>query len=87
VLGVASPFLVFVCLTGLITAVLSIVFGVVALVRKVGKGQAITGIVFSVVALLLSAVLVAWGLQLYEACGHLPPGRVDQCVSERIPWG
>src|SRR5690606_41289934 len=34
VLGVASPFLVFVCLTGLITAVLSIVFGVVALVRK-----------------------------------------------------
>ncbi|MGP3964432.1 hypothetical protein ACTWPT_51575 [Nonomuraea sp. 3N208] len=86
VLGVASPFLVFVCFTGLITAILSIVFGCVALARRAGKGRAIAGIVISVLSLILFAIVALWFWNVVQQCAHLPSEQVDRCFEERFPW-
>ncbi|MBB6345445.1 hypothetical protein ACWGH8_08380 [Nonomuraea muscovyensis] len=86
VLGVASPFLVFVCFTGLLTAILSIVFGAVALSKGVGKGRAVAGIVISVLALVLFAIVAVWFWNVVQECGGLPADLADQCFQRRFPW-
>ncbi|MEV6159625.1 DUF4190 domain-containing protein [Nonomuraea sp. NPDC052129] len=86
VLGVASPFLVFVCFTGLLTAILSIVFGCVALSKGVGKGRAIAGIAVSILALILFAVVAIWFWSVVQECGHLPGQLADQCFESKFPW-
>ncbi|HUR08657.1 MAG TPA: DUF4190 domain-containing protein [Nonomuraea sp.] len=86
VLGVASPFLVFVCFTGLLTAILSIVFGSVALSRGVGKGRAITGIAVSVLALIIFAIVAIWFWNVVQECGHLPGQLADKCFEDKFPW-
>ncbi|MFF0776690.1 DUF4190 domain-containing protein [Nonomuraea wenchangensis] len=86
VLGVASPFLVFVCFTGLITAILSIVFGCVALARKAGKGRAVAGIVISVLSLILFAIVAIWFWNVVQDCAHLTGAAADRCFEERFPW-
>lgn len=86
VLGVASPFLVFVCFTGVITAILSIIFGCVALAKRVGRGRAIAGIVISALSLVLFAIVAIWFWNVVEACAHLPTPEADRCVQERLPW-
>ncbi|MEU8251463.1 hypothetical protein [Nonomuraea sp. NPDC048916] len=86
VLGVASPFLVFVCFTGLLTAILSIVFGAVALGKGVGKGRAITGIVVSVLALILFTVVAVWFYNVVQECAQLPGELADRCFENRFPW-
>ncbi|QYC45429.1 hypothetical protein Nocox_39410 [Nonomuraea coxensis DSM 45129] len=86
VLGVASPFLVFVCFTGLITAILSIVFGCVALARKAGKGRAVAGIVISALSLILFAIVAIWFWNVVQDCAHLTGPAADRCLEERFPW-
>ncbi|MEV1004259.1 hypothetical protein [Nonomuraea sp. NPDC050202] len=86
VLGVASPFLVFVCFTGLITAILSIVFGWVALVKRAGKGRAIAGIVISVLSLILFAIVAIWFWNVVQECAHLPGQLADRCFEDKFPW-
>ncbi|MEV5560336.1 hypothetical protein AB0L44_42415 [Nonomuraea wenchangensis] len=86
VLGVASPFLVFVCFTGVITAILSIVFGCVALARKAGKGRAVAGIVISVLSLILFAIVAVWFWNVVQDCAHLTGPAADRCFEERFPW-
>ncbi|MEO3873805.1 hypothetical protein ABGB18_33760 [Nonomuraea sp. B12E4] len=86
VLGVASPFLVFVCFTGLITAILSIVFGCVALAKHVGKSRAIAGIVISVLSLILFAIVAIWFWNVVQECGHLPGRLADRCFEDKFPW-
>ncbi len=86
VLGVASPFLVFVCFTGLITAILSIVFGCVALAKRVGKGRAIAGIVISILSLILFAIVALWFWNVVQECAYLPGQLADRCFEERFPW-
>ncbi|MFI7707682.1 hypothetical protein [Nonomuraea sp. NPDC049480] len=86
VLGVASPFLVFVCFTGLITAILSIVFGCVALAKRAGKGRAIAGIVISVLSLVLFTIVALWFWNVVEDCAHLSGPEAERCFQERFPW-
>ncbi|MEV0197043.1 DUF4190 domain-containing protein [Nonomuraea sp. NPDC050691] len=86
VLGVASPFLVFVCFAGVLTAILSIVFGGVALSRGVGKGRALAGIVISVLALILFTIVAMWFWNVVQDCGRLPGELADQCFRSRFPW-
>lgn len=86
VLGVASPFLVFVCFTGLITAILSIVFGCVALAKRAGKGRAIAGIVISALSLILFAIVAMWFWNVVQECAHLPGQLADRCFQDRFPW-
>ncbi|MFI6741140.1 hypothetical protein ACIBI9_50170 [Nonomuraea sp. NPDC050451] len=86
VLGVASPFLVFVCFTGLITAILSIVFGCVALAKRAGKGRAIAGIVISGLSLVLFAIVALWFWNVVQECANLPSPLVDKCVQDKFPW-
>ncbi|MEV0621642.1 hypothetical protein AB0I81_50505 [Nonomuraea sp. NPDC050404] len=86
VLGVASPFLVFVCFTGLITAVLSIVFGWVALVKRAGKGRAIAGIVISALSLVLFAIVAIWFWNVVQECAHLQGPLADRCFEQKFPW-
>ncbi|MFG1709558.1 hypothetical protein ACFLIM_40880 [Nonomuraea sp. M3C6] len=86
VLGVASPFLVFVCFTGVITAILSIVFGCVALAKHVGKGRAIAGIVISVLSLILFAIVAIWFWNVVQECAQLPGQLADRCFEDKFPW-
>ncbi|WP_433435302.1 hypothetical protein [Nonomuraea sp. CA-141351] len=86
VLGVASPFLVFVCFTGVITAILSIVFGCVALAKRVGKGRAIAGIVISALSLVLFAIVAIWFWNVVQECAHLPGQLADRCFEQKFPW-
>ncbi|MET8861945.1 hypothetical protein ABZW11_03200 [Nonomuraea sp. NPDC004580] len=86
VLGVASPFLVFVCFTGLITAILSIIFGCVALAKRVGKGRAIAGIVISVLSLVLFAIVAIWFWNVVQECAQLPSPMADRCFESKFPW-
>ncbi|MFB9623264.1 DUF4190 domain-containing protein [Nonomuraea helvata] len=86
VLGVASPFLVFVCFTGLITAILSIVFGCVALAKRAGKGRAIAGIVISAFSLVLFAIVAIWFWNVVQECAHLPGQLADRCFEQKFPW-
>ncbi|MCF6468939.1 hypothetical protein FAF44_11150 [Nonomuraea sp. MG754425] len=86
VLGVASPFLVFVCFTGLITAILSIVFGWVALAKHAGRGRAIAGIVISVLSLILFTIVAIWFWNVVQECAHLPGQLADRCFQDRFPW-
>jgi hypothetical protein len=86
VLGVASPFLVFICFTGLITAILSIVFGCVALAKGVGKGRAVAGIVISILSLVLFAIVALWFWNVVQDCAD-PSGRLsERCLEEKFPW-
>ncbi|MFC7592281.1 DUF4190 domain-containing protein [Nonomuraea antimicrobica] len=82
----ASPFLVFVCFTGLITAILSIVFGWVALAKHAGKGRAIAGIVISVLSLILFAIVAIWFWNVVQECAHLPGQLADRCFEAKFPW-
>ncbi|MGN9843864.1 DUF4190 domain-containing protein [Nonomuraea sp. H19] len=86
VLGVASPFLVFVCFIGVITAILSIVFGCVALAKRAGKGRAVAGIVISVLSLILFAILAIWFWSVVQECAQLPGQLADRCFQEKFPW-
>ncbi|MEQ4722366.1 hypothetical protein [Nonomuraea sp. B19D2] len=86
VLGVASPFLVFVCFTGLITAILSIVFGCVALAKRAGKGRAIAGIVISALSLVLFAIVAIWFWNVVQECAQLPGQLADRCFEQKFPW-
>ncbi|MFI7468918.1 DUF4190 domain-containing protein [Nonomuraea sp. NPDC049646] len=86
VLGVASPFLVFVCFTGVLTAILSIVFGCVALAKRVGRGRAIAGIVISALSLVLFAIVAIWFWKVVQECGQLPGQLADQCFESKFPW-
>ncbi|MFI7135007.1 hypothetical protein ACIBQ1_55740 [Nonomuraea sp. NPDC050153] len=86
VLGVASPFLVFVCFTGLITAILSIVFGCVALAKRVGKGRAVAGIVISGLSLVLFAIVAIWFWRVVQECAPLPSPLADKCFQDKFPW-
>ncbi|MEO3891598.1 DUF4190 domain-containing protein [Nonomuraea sp. B5E05] len=86
VLGVASPFLVFVCFTGVITAILSIVFGGVALAKRAGKGRAIAGIVLSVLSLILFAIVAIWLWNVAQECAGLPSDLADRCFESQFPW-
>jgi hypothetical protein len=86
VLGVASPFLVFVCFTGVLTAILSIVFGGVALAKRAGKGRAIAGIVISVLSLILFTIVAIWFWNVVKECGNLPGQLADQCFESKFPW-
>ncbi|MEV4807420.1 DUF4190 domain-containing protein [Nonomuraea sp. NPDC049421] len=86
VLGVASPFLVFVCFTGLITAILSIIFGCVALAKRVGKGRAIAGIVISALSLVLFAIVAIWFWNVVQECAQLPSPMADRCFESKFPW-
>ncbi|TDE18779.1 DUF4190 domain-containing protein [Nonomuraea mesophila] len=86
VLGVASPFLVFVCFTGVITALLSIVFGCVALAKRAGKGRAIAGIVLSALSLVLFAVVAFWLWNVAQECAGLPAELADRCFESQFPW-
>ncbi|SEH02748.1 hypothetical protein SAMN05444920_12984 [Nonomuraea solani] len=86
VLGVASPFLVFVCFTGLITAILSIVFGCVALAKQAGRGRALAGIAISVLSLILFAIVAIWFWNVVQECAHLPGQLADRCFEDKFPW-
>ncbi|MEV4890260.1 DUF4190 domain-containing protein [Nonomuraea sp. NPDC055795] len=87
VLGVASVFLLLVCFTGVLTAIIAIVLGAVALSKGGSKGMSWTGIGLGIATLVL-AVCGFFAIRAYfSECANLPPQLSERCVQSKLPWG
>jgi hypothetical protein len=87
VLGVASLFLLLVCFVGVLTAVVAIVLGAVALSKGASKGMSWTGIGFGILTLLLAVAAFFAVRSYFSDCANLPPKESEICVQNKIPWG
>ncbi|WP_431902869.1 hypothetical protein [Nonomuraea sp. bgisy101] len=86
VLGIASLFLLLVCFTGVITALVGLVLGVIALSKGGSKGRAWVGIGLSVLTLVLAVGAAIWVSNYFAECSGLPQQLAEQCVESKIPW-
>ncbi|GAA0980790.1 hypothetical protein GCM10009555_047910 [Acrocarpospora macrocephala] len=58
-LGIASIILLFVCGIGMLTAIVGVIIGIVAITKRSNKPRAIIGLVLSIATLVLGAILAA----------------------------
>jgi hypothetical protein len=85
VLGIVSLFLLFLCGLGVITAIIGIILGIIAVVRNVNKGRAWAGIILSVLAIILAAVAIGWFYTNFSECMNLPTQELAQrCVESKL---
>jgi hypothetical protein len=77
----------FLCGVGVLTAIIAIVLGIVALSKGAGRGQAIAAIVTSVIALAIAAALAVWLSNIVSECSALPPKLSEACIESKLPWG
>ncbi|GAA3308408.1 hypothetical protein GCM10020219_009670 [Nonomuraea dietziae] len=86
VLGIASLFLLFVCFTGVLTAIVGLVLGLVAVSKGASKGRAWTGVALSALTLILAVGAAVWISNYFAECSGLPPRLSEACVESKIPW-
>ena len=86
VLGIAGIFLIPLCGTGVIVAIIGIVLGTVALTRGVNRSQAITGIVTSLAALIIATTLIIIFMRTFAECADLPSQLQQICIESKLPW-
>lgn len=89
VLGIASLLLLFVCGIGVVTALVGLVVGVVALSRGTARGRAAVGLLLSVLTLLIAASFAAWlastGVtRCLDETLYPTKGDLEACLEERL---
>ncbi len=84
VLGIASIFLLVVCGLGVLTAVIGLILGIVAVARNSNRGRAWVGIVLSALTLIIAVVVLSWFYSKVGDCMNLPPELQQRCVEERL---
>lgn len=84
VLGIVSLFLLVVCGLGVLTAIVGLVLGIVAVVRNSNRGRAWVGIALSVLTLIIAVVLLSWIYSKVGDCANLPPELQQRCIEERF---
>ncbi|RBQ17848.1 hypothetical protein DP939_23630 [Spongiactinospora rosea] len=85
VLGILSPFLLFACLFGVITAIVGLIIGIIALTRKTHLGRAWAGIILSVLTLIAAVALVAWSYASFSDCMGLPTqAETQRCIEAKL---
>ncbi|GAA1023990.1 hypothetical protein Aple_093710 [Acrocarpospora pleiomorpha] len=58
-LGIASIILLFLCGIGMLTAIIGVIVGIVAIAKRSNKPRAIIGLVLSIATLVLGSILAA----------------------------
>jgi uncharacterized membrane protein len=71
VLGIVAFCLGWTGILGLIVAVLALIFGVLALVKKQSKGMGITGIVLGLIALITALIFTLIGVAIFGGAAHV----------------
>ncbi|MBG0826540.1 hypothetical protein HS041_01925 [Planomonospora sp. ID67723] len=84
VLGIVSLVLLFACGAGVLTAIVGVVIGIVAVVKDSNRGRAWVGLLLSALALIIAAVFLAWFVNKVGGCLELPRDLQQRCVEERF---
>ncbi|MCG5217786.1 hypothetical protein [Streptosporangium sp. KLBMP 9127] len=88
VLGIVSLFLLFLCGLGILTAIVGIILGIIAVVKNANKGRAWAGIILSALALILATIAIAWFYTNFSDCMNLPTQELAQrCVEDKLGVG
>ena len=70
VLGICALVFCWVPVLNWILAILAVVFGIIALVKKATKGMAITGLVLGAVSIIIAFIISVFGLALIGAASE-----------------
>ncbi|MFI0419062.1 hypothetical protein [Spongiactinospora sp. 9N601] len=85
VLGILSPFLLFACGFGTLTAIAGLIIGIIALTRRVHLGRAWAGIVLSALTLIAAVAVVTWSYANFSDCmGLSTQAEVQRCVEDKL---
>ncbi|MFC4536263.1 DUF4190 domain-containing protein [Sphaerisporangium dianthi] len=85
VLGIVSLFLLLICGLGVLTAIVGLIIGIVAVAKHSNRGRAIAGIVLSALTLVLAVIGFMWFLGTFSECFNLPTqADVQQCVEQKL---
>ncbi|MFF5210222.1 hypothetical protein [Streptosporangium sp. NPDC000396] len=84
VLGIVSIFLLFACGLGVLTAIVGLILGIVAVAKNSNRGRAWVGIVLSALTLIIAVVFVAWLYNKVGDCVNLPPELQQRCIEEKF---
>ena len=88
VLGIVDLFLLFLCGLGILTAIVGIILGIIAVVKNANKGRAWAGIILSALALILATIAIAWFYTNFSDCMNLPTQELAQrCVEDKLGVG
>jgi hypothetical protein len=90
VLGIASLLTLVLCGFGVLLALAGLVIGIIAIVRRNGRGMAVAGVLLSALTLVLSIALTVWLYGRIAPCSDQAryPTREarDQCLQQRVPF-
>ncbi|MFC7647078.1 DUF4190 domain-containing protein [Streptosporangium lutulentum] len=84
VLGIVSVLLLVACGIGLLTAVVGLILGIVAVVKHSNRGRAWAGIILSVLTMIIAAVFVGWLYNKVGDCVNLPTELQQRCIEDRF---
>ncbi|MEV5749943.1 DUF4190 domain-containing protein [Actinoallomurus sp. NPDC052308] len=90
VLGIAGLLTLALCGVGVILALVGLLIGIVAVVRRNGRGMAVAGVVLSALTLLIAIGFAVWFYGRIEPCADRTryPTKADRdrCLQERVPF-
>src|SRR5690606_5804305 len=85
ILGILSPFLLFLCGIGVLTAIIGLILGIIAVVRNANRGRAWVGVALSALTIVLAAAASIWFFSNFGECMHAPTeGPARRCADERL---
>ena len=84
VLGIVAILSLIICGLGVPVAIVGLIVGIIALVKKSRPGRAWVGIVLSLLTLVIAAVFLSWLYSKVGDCVNLPPELQRRCVEERF---
>lgn len=79
-----SLFLLVVCGIGVLTAVVGLIIGIIAVAKNSNRGRAWVGIVLSALTLIIAVVLLSWLYSRIGDCANLPTELQQRCIEERL---
>jgi hypothetical protein len=90
VLGILSLPTLLLCGLGAVVGLAGLVVGVIALIRRNGRGLAIAGMAMSAASVVLGAIAVSWFLSQAAECGDTlkypdTPAR-ERCIEHKFPF-
>ncbi|GII87782.1 hypothetical protein Ssi03_57720 [Sphaerisporangium siamense] len=85
VLGIVSLFLLLICGLGVLTAIVAIILGIIAVARNTNRGRGIAGIVLGALTIILAIIGFTWFYSNFEECFTLPTqAEAQQCVERKL---
>jgi membrane-bound ClpP family serine protease len=90
VLGIAAILTLPLCGIGAVVGIAGIIVGIIAIVRRTGRGMAVAGIVLSAISLIAAIGLGAWFFTRVAPCTdqtrYPTKAARDQCLQKRVPF-